>query len=119
MQPPNGPPGTPHGGPHLQGPPHASTHGPHPPHVVPPHVVPPHAGPHGGHPALSPLGRRHPCTSAFSAPPGAYGPPGHHIPPMPGEPGYMHGKFLFKAILLFILNFLCILFYYLNTFYVS
>lgn len=58
-------------------------------------------GTHVPPPAMSPSGRRHGCSSAFSAPP-AYGPPpAHHrhppgpTPPPPPDqppPGYIHGK---------------------------
>jgi hypothetical protein len=71
MQPPPGP-GIQHGVAHQHmGPPQ---------HVLP---LPQHQ--------LSPS-RRHGCPSAFSAPHAAPPYPPHHPPPLPGEPGYVHGE---------------------------
>lgn len=67
-----------------------------PQHVGSQHVMPLSAPQHIPH--SSPIGRRHGCASAFSAPPtGPYGPPppAHHHPPPPpppSDPGYIHGK---------------------------
>ncbi|XP_023722154.1 uncharacterized protein LOC111872450 isoform X2 [Cryptotermes secundus] len=95
---------------HAHGHPHAHP----PPCNVPPQQQPPHRGgpvnPGGVsvHPPISPLGRRHGCSSAFSAPPppsaAAYGPPPQHPQPPPHhhshpppqgqqDPAYIHGYY--------------------------
>lgn len=81
MQPPGGS-GTPHGV------------------SIGPHHLGPHIGAHGSQ--LSPLGRRHGCNSAFSAPPGPYAQGHHHHPPplTTNEPGYIHGKSIFSILFL-------------------
>ncbi|XP_021916098.1 uncharacterized protein LOC110828084 isoform X2 [Zootermopsis nevadensis] len=98
--------------PHHHHHPHAHPHAHAPPCNVPPQQPPPHRGgpinPGVGpvHPPISPLGRRHGCSSAFSAPPppptAAYGPPPqhpqppHHHHPLPPQgqqdPTYIHGE---------------------------
>lgn len=86
MQPPGG-----------SGTPHSVTIGPH------------HLGTHmGAHTSqLSPMGRRHGCSSAFSAPPGSYAPGHHHPPPLTtNEPGYIHGKLSFLYILHLLVSFI-------------
>ncbi|XP_031340964.1 uncharacterized protein LOC116169077 [Photinus pyralis] len=71
-----------------------------PQHVNSQHVIPLPTSQHTPH--TSPVGRHHGCTSAFSAPPpGPYGPPpppppAHHTSSSapPGDPNYIHGKYL-------------------------
>ncbi|KAJ9595357.1 hypothetical protein L9F63_027258 [Diploptera punctata] len=90
MQPPGSAVPPPHHHHHPHPHPHPHTHPP--PCAVPPQQPPPRAGA-----SISPLGRRHGCASAFSAPPppnAAYGP--HHPPPPPpqgqSDPAYIHGE---------------------------
>ncbi|KAF5302257.1 hypothetical protein FQA39_LY10296 [Lamprigera yunnana] len=70
---------------------------PMPPQHVGSHVIPLTSSQHVPH--TSPIGRRHGCTSAFSAPPtGPYGPPppAHHPSSSapPSDPNFIHGELI-------------------------